>query len=86
MEGLACDFKSSCEFIRNLKKYQLIMNILLLGSGGREHALAWKMRQSPLCQKLFIAPGNAGTAQVGENVDMQTTDFQGIKNFILKIK
>jgi phosphoribosylamine---glycine ligase len=62
------------------------MNILLLGSGGREHALAWKMRQSPLCQKLFIAPGNAGTAQVGENVDMQTTDFQGIKNFILKNK
>ena len=67
-------------------KYQLIMNILLLGSGGREHALAWKMRQSPLCQKLFIAPGNAGTSQVGENIDLQTTDFQGIKSFILKNK
>jgi phosphoribosylamine---glycine ligase len=62
------------------------MNILLLGSGGREHALAWKMRQSPLCQKLFIAPGNAGTAQVGENIDIQTIDFQGIKNFIVKNK
>ena len=62
------------------------MNILLLGSGGREHALAWKMHQSPLCQKLFIAPGNAGTSQVGENIDLQTTDFQGIKHFIVKNK
>ncbi len=60
------------------------MNILLLGSGGREHALAWKMRQSPLCEKLFIAPGNAGTAQVGENVTMQVTDFQSIKSFLLE--
>jgi phosphoribosylamine---glycine ligase len=62
------------------------MNILLLGSGGREHALAWKMKQSPLCKKLYIAPGNAGTAQVGENVDMQTTDFQNIKYFIIEKK
>jgi phosphoribosylamine---glycine ligase len=59
------------------------MNILLLGSGGREHALAWKMRQSPLCEKLFIAPGNAGTAQVGENVALQATDFPTIKSFVL---
>lgn len=59
------------------------MNILLLGSGGREHALAWKMKQSPLCENLYIAPGNAGTSQVGENISLQTTDFQGIKNFIL---
>ena len=59
------------------------MNILLLGGGGREHALAWKMRQSPLCDQLYIAPGNAGTAQVGTNIALQTTDFQGIKNFIL---
>ena len=59
------------------------MNILLLGSGGREHALAWKMAQSPLCQKIFIAPGNAGTAQIGINVPLQTTDFQGIKDFII---
>ena len=60
------------------------MNILLIGSGGREHALAWKMRQSPLCEQLFIAPGNAGTLQVGENVALQITDFQGIKSFVLE--
>jgi phosphoribosylamine---glycine ligase len=59
------------------------MNILLLGSGGREHALAWKMRQSPLCGKLFIAPGNAGTAQIGENVALSPTDFPAIKSFVL---
>ena len=60
------------------------MNILLLGSGGREHALAWKMRQSLLCEQLFIAPGNAGTSQVGENIALQITDFQGIKSFVLE--
>lgn len=59
------------------------MNILLLGSGGREHALAWKMRQSPLCEQLFIAPGNAGTSQVGENVALSATDFPAIKAFVL---
>ncbi|MBL7814506.1 MAG: phosphoribosylamine--glycine ligase [Saprospiraceae bacterium] len=59
------------------------MNILLLGSGGREHALAWKMRQSPLCERLFIAPGNAGTAQIGENVSLSATDFPAIKSFVL---
>lgn len=62
------------------------MNILLLGSGGREHALAWKMAQSPFCGKLFIAPGNAGTAEVGTNISLQTTDFQGIKHFIIQNK
>ena len=62
------------------------MNILILGAGGREHALAWKMHQSPLCKKLFIAPGNAGTGQVGINIDMQTTNFSSIKSFILKNK
>ena len=66
--------------------HHLKMNILLIGSGGREHALAWKMRQSPLCDKLFIAPGNAGTALVGENVALQSLDFQGIKHFILSNK
>ncbi len=66
--------------------HHLIMNILLIGSGGREHALAWKMRQSPLCDKLFIAPGNAGTALVGENIALQSLDFQGIKHFILSNK
>lgn len=60
-------------------KDQLTMRILLLGSGGREHALAWKMAQSPRCEKLFIAPGNAGTAQWGTNLPLSVTDFSGIK-------
>ena len=60
------------------------MNILLLGSGGREHALAWKIAQSPKIEKLFIAPGNAGTCQVGENVALKADDFEGIKNFVLE--
>jgi phosphoribosylamine---glycine ligase len=59
------------------------MNILLLGGGGREHALAWKMKQSPLCENLYIAPGNAGTSQVGVNIPLEATDFQGIRDFIL---
>ncbi len=57
------------------------MNILLLGSGGREHALAWKMVQSSLCTQLFIAPGNAGTAQCGSNVNLSVNDFAAIDNF-----
>ncbi|WP_075559516.1 phosphoribosylamine--glycine ligase [Parabacteroides timonensis] len=59
------------------------MNILLLGSGGREHAIAWKIAQSPKVDKLFIAPGNAGTAQVGTNVHIKADDFQTIKEFVL---
>jgi phosphoribosylamine--glycine ligase len=58
--------------------------ILLLGSGGREHALAWKIAQSPKLEKLFIAPGNAGTALVGENVAIKADDFDAIKSFVLK--
>ncbi|MDR1161851.1 MAG: phosphoribosylamine--glycine ligase [Tannerellaceae bacterium] len=58
------------------------MNILLLGSGGREHALAWKIAQSPKVHNLFIAPGNAGTRQVGTNVLLQATDFPAIKDFV----
>lgn len=54
------------------------MNILLLGAGGREHALAWKMKQSPLCDKLFIAPGNAGTATEGVNLPISASDFPAI--------
>lgn len=57
------------------------MNILILGNGGREHAFAWKIRQSPLCDRLFIAPGNAGTAQAGENVPIPVSDFQALGNF-----
>ena len=59
------------------------MNILLLGSGGREHAIAWKIAQSPKVDKLFIAPGNAGTALVGTNVDIKADDFAAIKDFAL---
>ena len=59
------------------------MNILLLGSGGREHALAWKIAQSPKVEKLFIAPGNAGTREVGENVAINVCDFDAIAEFVL---
>ncbi len=62
------------------------MKILLLGSGGREHALAWKIAQSAQCEKLFIAPGNAGTGEVGENVAMKADDFEAIKNFVVENK
>lgn len=60
------------------------MKILLLGSGGREHALAWKIAQSKKVEKLYIAPGNAGTTLVGENVAMKATDFPAIREFALK--
>jgi phosphoribosylamine--glycine ligase len=60
------------------------MNILLLGSGGREHAFAWKMIQSPLCDTLFVAPGNAGTAQIAKNIDISATDFDAIKALVVK--
>jgi phosphoribosylamine--glycine ligase len=59
------------------------MNVLLLGSGGREHALAWKMKQSRELNRLFIAPGNAGTAALGTNIPLKVTDFEGIKKFSL---
>ena len=59
------------------------MNILLLGSGGREHALAWKIRQSKKVEQLFIAPGNAGTALIGKNINIQATDFEALKDFSL---
>ena len=62
------------------------MKLLLLGSGGREHALAWKIAQSPKIEKLFIAPGNAGTSEVGENVALKADDFAGIKDFVLREK
>ena len=59
------------------------MNILLLGSGGREHALAWKIAQSKKVNRLYIAPGNAGTSNVGQNVPLKADDFNGIKQFVL---
>src|SRR6187399_1164058 len=54
------------------------MNILIVGAGGREHTLAWKLKQSPLCDLLFIAPGNAGTAQIGTNLDIAVNDFENL--------
>lgn len=62
------------------------MRVLLLGSGGREHALAWKIAQSPQIGKLYIAPGNAGTSAAGENVDIKATDFPALKAFALEHK
>lgn len=59
------------------------MKLLLLGSGGREHALAWKIAQSPKVEKLYIAPGNAGTAECGENVAIAADDFDSLKNFVI---
>ena len=60
------------------------MNILLLGSGGREHAIAWKLLQSEKLEKLYVAPGNAGTKDIAGNVDIQVNDFQAIKVFVLE--
>ena len=60
------------------------MRILLLGGGGREHAFAWKLNQSEACEQLFIAPGNAGTNQIGTNIPINPTDFEAIKKFVLE--
>ena len=60
------------------------MKLLLLGSGGREHALAWKIAQSPKIEKLYVAPGNAGTSNVAENVAIKGDDFEGIRKFVLE--
>jgi phosphoribosylamine---glycine ligase len=62
------------------------MNILVIGNGGREHAFAWKIKQSSFCKNLFIAPGNAGTGQVGENVPIAVDDFEGLGKFCLEKK
>ncbi|MDD2278696.1 MAG: phosphoribosylamine--glycine ligase [Bacteroidales bacterium] len=61
------------------------MNILLLGSGGREHALAWKISQSPLLSKLYIAPGNPGTQDFGENINISPNDFEQVKQTVIKL-
>ena len=62
------------------------MKILILGAGGREHTFAYKLAQSPKCSQLFVAPGNAGTAEIAENIDLKVTDFKAIKDFVLKEK
>ena len=59
------------------------MNILVLGSGGREHTFAWKLAQSDKCQNLFVAPGNSGTAQIAKNIPIEVNDFEGIKELVL---
>ena len=60
------------------------MNILIIGSGGREHTIAWKIKQSPLCSNLFIAPGNAGTSSCGTNLKIASSDFIGLKKAVLE--
>lgn len=60
------------------------MNILILGSGGREHTFAWKIVQSPLCKKLFVAPGNSGTSKIATNVNIGVTDFKAIKELVIE--
>ncbi|MCR9253668.1 MAG: phosphoribosylamine--glycine ligase, partial [bacterium] len=60
------------------------MNILVLGSGGREHAISWKIKQSQKCENLYVAPGNAGTAQIAENVDVNIKDFEAVKSLVLE--
>ncbi len=75
--------QNGIELKRNYLAKKSFMNILLLGAGGREHAFAYKIAQSKHCKKLFIAPGNPGTAQFGENITISATDFPAIKNFVL---
>ena len=60
------------------------MNVLVVGSGGREHTLSWKIAQSSMCEKLFIAPGNAGTATLGQNVSISADDFESLKTLVLE--
>ena len=62
------------------------MNILILGSGGREHAYCWKISQSKLCDKLWIAPGNAGSAELGQNIEIDINDFGAVKKICLQHK
>ena len=62
------------------------MNILLLGSGGREHAIGWKVSKSPKVDNLFIAPGNAGTSSIGKNIPLSPNDFDSIRKFVLENK
>jgi len=62
------------------------MTILILGSGGREHTFAWKIAQSPLCETLYVAPGNSGTAQIATNIDIKVTDFKAIKDLVISKK
>ena len=62
------------------------MNILIIGSGGREHTFAWKLSQSNKCSNLYIAPGNAGTEGIATNIDVSVGDFEGIKSTSSKVR
>lgn len=81
---MASSISKYTEFEKLKIKIYIDMKILLLGSGGREHALAWKIAQSKKVEKLYIAPGNAGTSNVGENVSISATDFDALKAFVLE--
>ena len=59
------------------------LNVLILGSGGREHAIAWKINQSPILNKLYVAPGNSGTLNTAENLDIDIHNYDSVKNCIL---
>ena len=74
------------KLLLHLNSTNTIMNILLLGSGGREHAMAWKIAQSQKLTTLFIAPGNPGTATLGVNLPIATDDFASIKKAVLENK
>lgn len=69
-----------------MPKENYSMNILVLGSGGREHTFAWKIAQSDYCDKLFVAPGNSGTSEIATNLDIGVTDFMAIKNAVIDHK
>ena len=60
------------------------MNILILGSGGREHTFAWKIKQSPFCKNLYVAPGNSGTSKIATNIDLNVNDFEAIKKEVIE--
>lgn len=75
--AMACAYRSEQFTVVGMDS----LNVLVVGSGGREHALAWKLAQSPRCARLFIAPGNAGTARVGENVPIAVSDLEGLARF-----
>ena len=76
----AVDWKDiQAQYITNVER-----NVLVLGSGGREHALAWKIAQSERVSKVYIAPGNAGTASVGVNLSINIADFQAVKDIVLR--
>jgi phosphoribosylamine--glycine ligase len=80
-------FNLAINYISRFKQNNpTFMNILIVGSGGREHALAWKLKQSPSCSQLYIAPGNAGTGEFGTNVPLAITDFEGLSSFCITNK